>query len=743
MEAQVVAAIGCAFDPRTEIGLKQRATAFCEQAKAAPGAWRFFLQLLAVPASTDAVLFFSLGALQETLSGGAYEALTTEERCELRVGVVAWMRDVVHRAPPLAKFHTNKLAVVVAQLVQRQILTEWPNAFDELQAALLAAPGQPNDPQSARFFLRVFRSIDEEIVRGSAHVVAAQRAHNNEVKDAMRRTCVPRLVGVWCGLVEEFRDAAPGVRRLASKSLSTMQLFIVWINLDLVANDRVLRVLYGCASAPVPAVGQAAESERESAALLQQAACACLSAVVMKGMPEPNKLALLERIRVASVLSDAIARCLARRNGALQECLAQLLDTVGQVYVHAIVSVSNDLRTHDAALAAAAAAGSALAAGGTPGVVAGAEAMRVALGPAWASLAQLFQLSCACMGIANREIVWCVLDFIALFGHFAPKNPIMLEILNAPCTTARRPGDAAGSCAIVLLRHIHAQLRYPSPPAYDFDNPVEDDDKEREFGEFRADVRKIFTAIVRLAPHDALGFMRQTLSEGGALPMSKLGVLPFADVEAMLEMLVSFSDRGNHTRALLDEPDFMSLLVALHGSTVAQHPHHCVLMAYMELSSKCVVFVAHLSFSCTAPLPHHPHTHPVGGATGGGLACACSCCSLARVRVTPPPRSSCDPSRDPSRWLSLSLTHIRPLPPLAAPLAACLPPGMSPCSPVTAPIWSAPSRRSSRRCAASLAIPGSSSRRARATSCCACAAPWGRPSGRTQARSSPGCSRCC
>ena len=62
MEAQVVAAIGCAFDPRTEIGLKQRATAFCEQAKAAPGAWRFFLQLLAVPRQ------LLLGRLQLRLS---------------------------------------------------------------------------------------------------------------------------------------------------------------------------------------------------------------------------------------------------------------------------------------------------------------------------------------------------------------------------------------------------------------------------------------------------------------------------------------------------------------------------------------------------------------------------------------------------------------------------------------------------------------------------------------------------
>ena len=481
----------------------------------------------------------------------------------------------------------------------------------------------------------------------------------------------------------------------------------MWIDLDLVANDRVLRVLYGCASAAVPAVGQAVESERESAALLQQAACACLSAVVMKGMPEPNKLALIERIRVASVLCDTIGRCLAR-DGALQECLAQLLDTVGQVYVHAIVSVANDLRTHDAALAGAGAAGSALAAGGAPGVVAGAEAMRVALGAAWASLAQLFQLACACMGVANRETVWCVLDFIALFGHYAPKNPVMLEILNAPCA-ALRPGDVAGSCAVTLLRHIHAQLRYPSPPAYDFDNPVEDDDKEREFGEFRADVRKIFTAVVRLAPHDALGFVGQTLSEGGALPMSKLGVLPFADVEAMLEMLVSFSDRGNHTRALLDEPDFIALLVALHCSTVAQHPHHCVLMAYMELSAKCV--------ACLAP------TRP---------KCSAGPCSAFAAGV--PLRARRRRRGRVARSRQLSHHPPPPAPRLSA--------GTSPCSRVTAPTWSAFSPRSSPQCAASLAIRGSSSRRARATCCCACAAPSAHRSGRTRERCSPGSSRC-
>ena len=582
---QVLSAIGFAFDPRTEIGLRQRATAYCEQAKAAPGAWRFFLQLLRGPAASDAVVFFSLGVLQETTrSGGSYGQLTAEERHELRVGTLDWMRDAVRRVPPLAKFHTNKLAVVVAQLVRCQILSEWPGAFDELQALLLGA--QPTAPQSARLFLRVLRSVDEEIVRGSAHIEKAQREHNTAVKDAMRRGCVPRLVEVWCGLVEEFRGAAPEVRRLASKSLATMQLYITWIDLNLVANDRVLRVVYSCVSLAVAPPGSPhgfSADDQQSAAMLRESACACIAALVLKGMPEENKLALLERIRIADVLVDAISRGLGF--GMLPECLAQLLDTVGQAYVVAVAEVLRVVTARDG--------------GADPAALA-------AIAAAYASVGRLFQLALACMALPERDTVWCVLDFVSLFGHYATKVPALLAILKAPgaALVLHAPGAVPVMSNVqVLLRRIHLQMRYPSPPAYDFDNPVQDDDREREFGEFRADVRKIFTCVVRLAPVESLGFLCAMLGEGGPLPMAKLGVLPFGDVEAILEMVISFADRGNHTKAMLDNADFVGILVALQTSTVARHAHHAVLVAYMELSARYISSLARTRSHLECVLP--------------------------------------------------------------------------------------------------------------------------------------------
>ena len=90
--------------------------------------------------------------------------------------------------------------------------------------------------------------------------------------------------------------------------------------------------------------------------------------------------------------------------------------------------------------------------------------------------------------------------------------------------------------------------------------------------------------MIRLDPRQSLNFLTQMLSERGPFPVSKLNMLPFGDVDALVEMLICFA---NHSRVLHGDPELLALLIAVHHSTVSQHAHHCVLMTYMEFSSKC------------------------------------------------------------------------------------------------------------------------------------------------------------
>lgn len=56
-----------------------------------------------------------------------------------------------------------------------------------------------------------------------------------QLKDAMRETCIGRVADTWISLVAGLQSSSP---TLAAMVLLTMQRFINWIDISLVANDR-------------------------------------------------------------------------------------------------------------------------------------------------------------------------------------------------------------------------------------------------------------------------------------------------------------------------------------------------------------------------------------------------------------------------------------------------------------------------------------------------------------------------
>ena len=56
-----------------------------------------------------------------------------------------------------------------------------------------------------------------------------------QLKDAMRETCIGRIADTWISLVAGLQSSSPA---LAAMVLLTMQRFINWIDISLVANDR-------------------------------------------------------------------------------------------------------------------------------------------------------------------------------------------------------------------------------------------------------------------------------------------------------------------------------------------------------------------------------------------------------------------------------------------------------------------------------------------------------------------------
>ena len=127
-----------------------------------------------------------------------------------------------------------------------------------------------------------------------------------DVKDAIRARCVPQIVSACVGVVVAHAPERPG---LAASCLRALSSYVPWIPVELIANDRVLALLYSlfpvpssgaapavAAEAPLSHAGAAPHgvAVSEERAQLGCAACACLRELADKGMPPSAYFRLMQ-----------------------------------------------------------------------------------------------------------------------------------------------------------------------------------------------------------------------------------------------------------------------------------------------------------------------------------------------------------------------------------------------------------------------------------------------------------------
>ncbi|CAN0054713.1 unnamed protein product, partial [Phaeothamnion confervicola] len=129
-----------------------------------------------------------------------------------------------------------------------------------------------------------------------------------------------------------------------------------------------------------------------------------------------------------------------------------------------------------------------------------------------------------------------------------------------------------------LLAVLYRRMRYPLD--FSFDASDEDEGEEEML---RSQLRKAYVNIGRACPEATLQFLCAALQ---ALPAPP-GQLPWPDAEAALRLIHHYSEAcagATGGARLLKEGAFPQVVLALHGSDIASHPHPQVLMLYYELT---------------------------------------------------------------------------------------------------------------------------------------------------------------
>ncbi|ELR25264.1 Exportin 1like protein [Acanthamoeba castellanii str. Neff] len=272
-------AIAIQLDPTkvTEADLRA-AQAYTAQVVASPEGLRFCCEKL-FSSQSPQVKFFCLQVLTD-VAKNRYATLAPPEKTGLREVLIKWIREHLVQHQDEQAAIKNKLAYILVLFFKQDYLAQWPTFFSELFGLLQLGPVVID------MFLRIIKTIDEEVVSVEVQRSAEEHTHNIAIKDRMRDDCINTMVEIWYQILVTYRTSIP---QLTRECLAVLRPYITWIDLSLIVNEKFIPFFFEC----LPNV----QFRRE--------ACDCITQVVAKGMPPLQKLDLLVRLKVLELVNSA------------------------------------------------------------------------------------------------------------------------------------------------------------------------------------------------------------------------------------------------------------------------------------------------------------------------------------------------------------------------------------------------------------------------------------------------------
>ncbi|KAI5083164.1 hypothetical protein GOP47_0002907 [Adiantum capillus-veneris] len=267
--------------------LRAQAMAFCQSVKQSPNILQLCLDKLRVTQFAE-VQFWCLQTIEELVKV-RYRLLDVQERRFLQSTLMGLLctygleedatQNAIHKlSRPI--FVKNKLSQIIVILICIDYPSGWPSVFLDLIGFL------PKGHGVVDMFCRVMNTLDEEVIsldysRKPEEVLVATR-----IKDAMRQQCVTQIVGSCYNLALAYKGVRP---QLAGMVLDMLQRCVAWIDIQLVANDTFIPLLFDLLL-----------SSQESTEV-RGAAADCLLAIVSKKMDASLKLNLLRQLQIGRI----------------------------------------------------------------------------------------------------------------------------------------------------------------------------------------------------------------------------------------------------------------------------------------------------------------------------------------------------------------------------------------------------------------------------------------------------------
>eukprot|EP00249_Psilotum_nudum_P020366 c27671_g3_i1 orf=86-3106(+) len=513
--------------------LRAQAMAYCQQAKLSPSILQACIEKFRTSQFAE-VQFWCLQTLEELIRH-RYTVFNLQERLFLQTSLIAAIcnygldgelsQSGNSTTTTLSKpvFVRNKLAQVVVVLIYVDYPSGWPSVFLDLLGSL------SKGPPVVDMCFRILNTLDEEVISLDYPRKSDELAVATRIKDAMRQQCVTQIVEACYNLIVSYRGTRP---ELAAAVLESLQRFVSWIDIGLVANDSFIPLLLEFLGSP----GEPIE--------LRKASADCLLSMVSKRMDASSKLSLLQRLQIGQVCSCIVEE----QNSEFTLKLTFLLTGVATEILDSSKNFTS-IETSDQTLAA---------------IDLAAEMLD-------AILPSIFYL----MQHGDEESSSTTFQFFS--GYVSGMKT--MGTLN----------EKQASHLKQILQVIQTRIRYDAGDRDSLDQP-DDVGKEEEdrMAEYRRDLFSLIRNIHRIAPDVTRGTAKDNL----AITLTKQDA-SFEDVEACIMLLYILGEGVGEEALKPGSGPIEEMVGMLLSSQVPCHSHRLVALLYLETVTRYVRFVQH------------------------------------------------------------------------------------------------------------------------------------------------------
>nr|CAH8843582.1 unnamed protein product [Trichobilharzia regenti] len=268
----------------------------------------------------SAVFFLCCRAIEESLKSNL--PVQPNEAAKFATFACQWLRCLINPADGIRKpkYFQAKAGQLISLAIVRYFPNHWSSLFDDLLSILLEATGKQanetnnSDVVAVDLFLDILIDLDSCIISRNIQLTTDELKRSNELKDAMRESCVGSLIHTCYQLIQRFINSSYQSNAcLIRKILHTIGLYASWVDLSLLANAEWITLMHRLLQLSLDnnhhrqhnnTSNNNNDSNNSSNAIIRCGVYSCLIGFVNKGMPVIDKLRLLTGIweQLGSVL---------------------------------------------------------------------------------------------------------------------------------------------------------------------------------------------------------------------------------------------------------------------------------------------------------------------------------------------------------------------------------------------------------------------------------------------------------